>query len=113
MLANTRARRECGNPHDNPFPPAQTTGWIASCKCEAERIAALVLDPFSGTASTGIVCQELGLRYIGLDLSESYCRLALARLRDAAKDDAQRERESLEERGQQRLFFDARTSTAC
>ena len=36
MLANVRARREAGEPHDNPFPPSTTTGWSPSCTCSSE-----------------------------------------------------------------------------
>jgi site-specific DNA-methyltransferase (cytosine-N4-specific) len=40
----------------------------------------VVLDPFSGSATTGAVALELGRNYIGIDLNEDYLPLAEARL---------------------------------
>jgi DNA modification methylase len=37
----------------------------------------VVLDPFSGSATTGMVAQQLGRRYIGIDLNPEYHDLAL------------------------------------
>lgn len=34
----------------------------------------IVLDPFCGSGTTGIVCRELGRRFVGLDLSMEYLR---------------------------------------
>jgi hypothetical protein len=42
-----------------------------------------VLDPFSGSGTTGVVAQKLGRNYVGLDLSAEY--LALARERTGLK----------------------------
>jgi len=39
-----------------------------------------VLDPFNGSGTTGLVCQQLGRRYIGLDLSMAYMQLSRERL---------------------------------
>lgn len=38
-----------------------------------------VLDPFSGSGTTGAAARELGRSYIGIDLSEDYHRLAMKR----------------------------------
>ncbi|ETA03454.1 DNA modification methylase [Frankia casuarinae] len=37
----------------------------------------VVLDPFSGSATTGMVALQLGRRYVGIDLNPDYHRLAL------------------------------------
>lgn len=39
-----------------------------------------VLDPFCGTASTGIACKELGRSFIGFELNEHTCKEAQRRL---------------------------------
>ena len=43
----------------------------------------LVLDPFCGQATTGIVAAELNCRFIGYDISQSFCRLSRRRLAEA------------------------------
>ena len=55
-------------------------GWQPTCECDAEPIPATVLDPFSGAATTGLVCQQLNRNYVGLDLSMEYHGLARERL---------------------------------
>jgi site-specific DNA-methyltransferase (adenine-specific) len=40
----------------------------------------MVLDPFSGSGTTGKVALDLGRNYIGIDLSEKYLALAMARI---------------------------------
>ena len=68
-------------------PTFITTGWMPSCSCNAgDPVPATVLDPFSGAATTGLVCQQLGRRYVGLDLSMEYHALARERLSLEALD---------------------------
>jgi DNA modification methylase len=43
---------------------------------------ALVLDPFAGTGTVGVVCQRLGRHFVGIELSEAYVKMAEARLRE-------------------------------
>jgi site-specific DNA-methyltransferase (adenine-specific) len=40
----------------------------------------LVVDPFSGSATTGVACLKLGRRYLGADKSAEYVRLSRMRL---------------------------------
>lgn len=46
----------------------------------------LILDPFAGTGSTCIAAKLLGRRYIGIEQSEEYHRIAEARLKAATED---------------------------
>lgn len=57
-----------------------TTGWAASCSCNAAVVPCVVLDPFAGSGTTCLVARRLGRRSIGIDLSEEYLRIALKRL---------------------------------
>ena len=64
------------------LPPAgytrTTTGWSPACACQTTaRDRAVVLDPFAGSGTTGLVAQRLGRRFVGIELNEDY--LALAR----------------------------------
>lgn len=42
---------------------------------------ALVLDPFSGAATTGLACLKTGRRYLGIELNPEYIGMAFARAR--------------------------------
>ena len=42
----------------------------------------MVLDPFSGSATTGMVALQNGRDYIGCDLNAEYLGMAEARIRD-------------------------------
>jgi DNA modification methylase len=48
----------------------------------------VVLSPFAGIASEGVVAIELGRRFVGVELKGSYYRQAVANLRAAAPDTA-------------------------
>lgn len=60
-----------------------TTGWEPSCGCDMhEPERCVVLDPFSGSGTTGWVAMRLDRNYVGLDLNQEYLSLAQARLED-------------------------------
>ncbi|MDO9550413.1 MAG: DNA methyltransferase, partial [Methanoregula sp.] len=42
-----------------------------------------VLDPFNGAGTTSLVARKQGRRFIGIDLSEQYCDMALKRVTGA------------------------------
>jgi DNA modification methylase len=56
--------------------------WAASCKCGAPTTSATVLDPFSGSGTTGKVAIEEGRNYVGIDLNLSYLPLAESRIQN-------------------------------
>ena len=49
------------------------------CSCTSEN--ALVLDPFSGSGTTGVAALRLGRRYIGIDTEAGYLEMSQQRLR--------------------------------
>ena len=40
----------------------------------------VILDPFNGVGTTTVVADRLGREYIGIDISESYCKKAEERI---------------------------------
>lgn len=40
----------------------------------------IVLDPFCGSGGTLVACKELGVDFIGIDISQKYCEIAQRRL---------------------------------
>ena len=61
---------------------ATTTGWRPTCDCGHEdTIPCLVLDPFAGSGTTGMVAIKHGRGFVGLDLNGEYLHeLATERL---------------------------------
>ena len=47
----------------------------------------VVLDPYNGAGTTCVVAKKLDRRYIGIDLSEKYCKTAESRLNDLYNED--------------------------
>jgi len=82
--------------------PSKTVGWRRGCTCipnanktisgdlsgatwdelgEMIRpIPCTVLDPFAGSGTVGVVCARLNRRFVGIELSEDYCRMAAKRI---------------------------------
>lgn len=59
----------------------KTLGWRPTCKCEAEKVPSLVLDPFMGSGTTLWVAKKLGRCGVGYEISKEYCELAVERNR--------------------------------
>jgi hypothetical protein len=87
--ANYTKRQDRGQPDGIPamvdssgWKPATITdlGWKPTCSCGFEPVPATVLDPFSGAGTTGVVCQKLGMNYIGIDLNQSNNVMTMDRL---------------------------------
>lgn len=60
---------------------ARTLGPLApGCSCQAGTKPGVVLDPFCGTGTVGLVARQHGRDYVGIELNADYVRLALERL---------------------------------
>ena len=80
MNANTRSRRLSGESHDNPFPSAKTIGWTPSCDCGLDSVPGVVIDPFFGAGTVGLVAKKLGRHYSGIELNPEYVAMAKKRI---------------------------------
>lgn len=71
-----------------PWKPTSTPtiGWQATCKCEGATGSArcVVLDPFNGAGTTGLVCDRNGRDYIGIEINAEYAQQARDRIRNDA-----------------------------
>ena len=61
-----------------------STKLIEPCVLAGCRNGGIVLDPFSGTGTTGATALGLGRRYIGIDLSNKYIEMSRRRLQTIA-----------------------------
>ncbi len=57
-----------------------TTGWAASCACDAPARPQTVLDPFAGSGTSLLVARHHARHAIGIDLSAEYLAIAARRL---------------------------------
>jgi site-specific DNA-methyltransferase (adenine-specific) len=68
--------------HDDLCHPTQKPvalmKWCLSLKWTP---VGMVCDPYMGSGSTCIAAKELGRKFIGIEISEEYCRIAVKRLR--------------------------------
>ena len=66
-----------------PYPEAHFATFPIDipvrCIKAATPPGATVLDPFSGSGTTGEACRRLGRKYIGIDLNPAYHDLAIKR----------------------------------
>jgi hypothetical protein len=76
MIENVAKARAAGRDHENPFGGSTTLGWQPTCAHAAEPVPCLVLDPFSGLATTGLAALKQGRRFVGIELSAEYIRMA-------------------------------------
>jgi len=51
---------------------SKTIGWKAGCNCNAQTMSCVVLDPFLGSGTTGLVAYKHGRKFIGIELNKKY-----------------------------------------
>jgi len=62
--------------HPAPFPYALAKDHILSWSNKGE----IVLDPMCGSGTSLVAAKDLGRKFIGIDISEEYCKMAKERL---------------------------------
>ncbi len=63
--------------HPAVYPLALAADQISSWTNPGD----VVLDPFFGSGTTGVACQQLGRNFLGLEISPEYCEIARKRLK--------------------------------
>lgn len=65
---------------DAGYTETKTLGWEPQCACGLDPVPQIVLDPFSGAGTTGVVAKKNGRRYIGIELNPEYLEMARERI---------------------------------
>jgi site-specific DNA-methyltransferase (cytosine-N4-specific) len=65
-----------GRGHFAAFPEELIDVIVRASTAEGD----LVLDPFCGSGTTGVVCRRLGRSFVGIDLQPQYLKLAESRI---------------------------------
>lgn len=104
--ANGKDRKD-GLEYGNRDPQRHITetvavGWEPGCDCGADPRPCIVLDPFNGSGTTGLVAKYLGLRYIGIELNPEYAAMSRRRIERGIVEDIERQPE--DSPGQKSLF---------
>ena len=73
-IAPERNMKEYGHPAMFPEQLAERVLKLFSYKND------VVLDPFNGAGTTTVVAKKTGRRYLGIDISEEYCKTAQKRI---------------------------------
>lgn len=68
-----------GNGHPAPFPVELAQ------RCVQASPGGIVLDPFMGSGTTAVAAMAEGRDWIGIELSQEYCKMAIKRLADYKK----------------------------
>lgn len=67
-----------GNDHPAPFPEK----LVLLCILAGTKPGDIVMDPFAGSFTTGIVALAAGRKFIGVEISEAYCKAGEARIQN-------------------------------
>jgi site-specific DNA-methyltransferase (cytosine-N4-specific) len=67
--------------HFATFPPA----LVEPCIFAGSEPGDWVLDPFFGSGTVGVVCEQHDRRYVGIEINPSYVQIALKRIRNTQR----------------------------
>lgn len=87
---NGRNKRTVWSVNTQPFPEAHFATFppklIEPCILASTKEGDYVLDPFFGSGTVGVVCQEHGRNYIGIELHPEFVDMAVRRLKLAEQN---------------------------
>lgn len=67
-------------PENTDHPTQKPEKLLAKIVLASSREGDLVFDPFNGSGTTTVVAKKLGRHYLGIEIDETFCCLALKRL---------------------------------
>jgi DNA modification methylase len=73
--AGRNSRGKAGTAYNEPVS-TRTTGWRPTCDCDAGVVPCVVLDPFGGSGTTGMVAAKKGRDSILCELNPEYGEMA-------------------------------------
>jgi len=73
-IAKTATAEKTGHPVAKPLVWMR---WVVSLAAQADEV---VIDPFMGSGTTLVAAKDMGLKAIGVEISERYCEIAARRL---------------------------------
>lgn len=83
------SRKERGPDNKHPtVKPIAVVRWLLSLT--APPVNGIVLDPFAGSGTTGLVAAECGLSFVGVESKRAYCKIAQRRLWAQARKEHKR-----------------------
>ncbi|MTI82408.1 MAG: site-specific DNA-methyltransferase [Firmicutes bacterium] len=88
---NLRNRRTIWNVNTHGFKEAHFATFppelIVPCIKSGSRINDIVLDPFFGSGTVGVVCKELNRRFVGVEIHPDYIDMATKRIAEYEKEE--------------------------
>jgi DNA modification methylase len=68
------------------FSEVKHIGWKPDCVHQEDAVPCIVLDPFCGSGTTGVVAKKLGRFFIGVELCDKYADMAKNRIEETKWD---------------------------
>ncbi len=65
---------------DCPFCGGKPVQLIIQLISKYSKKGQVVLDPFLGSGTTAVACEELNRKWVGIEISEKYCEIAAKRI---------------------------------
>lgn len=69
--------------------PHQKPVWLFERIILALPTCKTILDPFTGSGTTGVACVKTGRKFIGIEISEGYCAITKRRIERAIQEQAE------------------------
>lgn len=76
----------CTKPYSEAHFATYPEELILPCILAGSKKGDTVLDPFSGAATTGVVCAKNGREYIGIELNPEYIKISEGRISAVKKE---------------------------